>query len=387
MKVKDFKWFCPQPFVSLFTNTSGEYKPCCVMHTDKEKKSAYWSANTHTHSPKEFYQSEPMKELRHAMKIGDFQFLNKFCKVCVDKEKIGVRSARQFYNEEFLYKYNFKKRILDDALNKDYPEFFYSVEPSSLITDFCNLSCNMCSIRISSGVRNESVALHEIATPTAKVVKHTKEFYSQLEYALNNCCEVKLVGGETLLSPNLYFILDLIKDPSNIDLKISTNGTSLSRKFIGYCKKFRQVFVSFSLEGVGKVNEYIRYPSKWNKIKKNLDVYHTFAKVNIAATVNALNVTHVHKLKKLDLDVSYTMVTNNFYSLNSVPPIFIDKYLNILYQNRDKDIIKFFEKDYNFNDEDMIRMLMHIRRRDKLRNTNLLSVFPEWRPYYENICS
>jgi hypothetical protein len=145
--------------------------------------------------------------------------------------------------------------------------------------------------------------------------------------------------------------------------------------------------VSFSLEGVGKVNEYIRYPSKWNKVKKNLDIYRTFAFVNIAATVNALNVSHVHKLKKLDPDVSYTMVTNNFYSLNSVPPIFIDKYLNILYQNRDIDIIKFFEKDYNFNDEDMIRMLMHIRRRDKLRNTNLLSVFPEWRPYYENICS
>jgi hypothetical protein len=388
MKVEDFKWYCPQPFVSLFTDTSGVYKPCCVMHIDEQMKGDfYWLAKTNTHSPKEFYQSEPMKGLRQAMKIGDFQYLNKFCKVCVDKEKIGVRSARQMYNEQFRYEYKDKRAILDDVVNKDYPTFFYSVEPTSLITDFCNLSCNMCTIEISSGVRNESVALHEIANPKARVAKHTKEFYSQLEYALNHCCEVKLVGGETVLSPNLYFILDLIKDPSDINLKISTNGTSLPKKFIDYCKKFRQVFVSFSLEGVGKVNEYIRYPSKWNKVKKNLDIYRTFAFVNIAATVNALNVSHVHKLKKLDPDVSYTMVTNNFYSLNSVPPIFIDKYLNILYQNRDIDIIKFFEKDYNFNDEDMIRMLMHIRRRDKLRNTNLLSVFPEWRPYYENICS
>ena len=388
MRVKDFKWFCPQPFVSLFTQTTGVYKPCCVMYIDEETVGIkYQPAETHTHTPKEFYQSQPMQDLRHAMKIGDFQFLNKFCKVCINKEKIGARSARQFYNEEFLHEYKDKKKILDDAINKDYPEFFYSVEPTSLITNFCNLSCNMCHSAVSSGVHNESVTLHEIPNSTGKIAKHTKEFYSQLEYALNHCCEVKLVGGETVLSPNLYFILDLIKDPSDINLKIATNGTSLPRKFIEYCKKFRQVFVSFSLEGVGKVNEYIRYPSKWNKIKKNLDTYHSFAKVNIAATVNALNVGQVHKLKKLDPDVSYTMVTNNFYSLNSVPPILVDKYLNILYQNRDIDIIKFFEKDYNFNDEAMVRMLMHICRRDKLRNTNLLSVFPEWRPYYENICS
>jgi len=388
MKVKDFKWFCPQPFVSLFTMTSGVYKPCCVMHIEEESLGTkFWPAKTHTHTPKEFYQSDPMKNLRRAMLVGDFDFLGKFCKVCVDKEKIGVRSARQFYNEQFLYEYNDKKYILDAAVQADYPEFFYSVEPTSLITNFCNLACNMCHTSVSSSKHNEAVILHETPNPAGKIAKHTKEFIKQLEYALNHCCEVKLVGGETVLSPNLYFILDLIKDPGDINLKIATNGTSLPKKFIDYCKKFKQVFVSFSLEGVGKVNDYIRYPSKWNKIKKNLDVYKCFAKVNIAATVNALNVTHVHKLKKLDPDVSYTMVTNNFYSLNSVPPIFVDKYLNILYQNRDTDIIKFFEKDYNYNDEDMIRMLMHICRRDKLRNTNLLSVFPEWRPYYENLCS
>lgn len=388
MKVKDFKWFCPQPFVSLFTTTSGVYKPCCVMHiSDKNIDKNFSQSKTHTHKPKEFYQSNPMKNLRRAMLLGDFEFLGKVCKVCVDKEKIGVRSARQFYNEQFLNRYSDKKGILDAAINAPYPEFFYSVEPTSLITNFCNLACNMCSSKVSSGVHNEAVILHEIKNPANKIARHTKEFIEELGYALNHCCEVKLVGGETVLSPNLYTILDLIKDPSGIDLKISTNGTSLPKKFIEYCKKFKKVFVSFSLEGVGKVNDYIRYPSRWNKVKKNLDIYRTFATVNIAATVNALNVGQVHALKKIDPYVSYTMVTNNFYSLNSVPPILRDKYFNILYQNRDTDIIKFFEKDYNYNDEDMIRMLMHVCRRDKLRKTNLLSVFPEWRPYYENLCS
>jgi hypothetical protein len=358
------------------------------MHIEEEKLGIkFWPAKTHTHTPKEFYQSEPMKKLRHAMKIGDKVYLERICNSCIEKEKIGIRSARQYYNQVFEDEHKEFKFILNDAINSDYPNYFYSVEPSSFITNFCNLACHMCGPGVSTTYHAETVVLHETTNPAGKIAKHTKEFVKQLEYALNHCCEVKLVGGETVLSPNLYFILDLIKDPGDINLKIATNGTSLPKKFIDYCKKFKQVFVSFSLEGVEKVNDYIRYPSKWNKIKKNLDVYHTFAKVNIAATVNALNVSHVHKLKKLDPDVSYTMVTNNFYSLNSVPPIFVDKYLNILYQNRDTDIIKFFEKDYNYNDEDMIRMLMHICRRDKLRNTNLLSVFPEWRPYYENICS
>ena len=82
----------------------------------------------------------------------------------------------------------------------------------------------------------------------------------------------------------------------------------------------------------------------------------------------------------------YTMsslVTNNFYSLKSIPNDIKDKYLSELYQHKMVDLIKLLESS-TYDENDMWNMLRHIKRRDGLRETNLLNVWPEWKEYYEN---
>ena len=75
-------------------------------------------------------------------------------------------------------------------------------------------------------------------------------------------------------------------------------------------------------------------------------------------------------------------VTNNFYSLNSIPYDIREIYLDKLYQTGHSDLIKYLE-NAEYNETDMWKMLRHIKRRDRLRSTNLLDVFPEWKKYYE----
>ena len=55
---------------------------------------------------------------------------------------------------------------------------------------------------------------------------------------------------------------------------------------------------------------------------------------------------------------------------------------NKLYEEGATDLIKYLE-NAEYNETDMWKMLMHIKRRDRLRGTNLLKVFPEWKEYYE----
>ena len=76
-------------------------------------------------------------------------------------------------------------------------------------------------------------------------------------------------------------------------------------------------------------------------------------------------------------------VTNNFYSVNSIPDDIKEIYLNKLYEEGATDLINYLEHA-EYNETDMWKMLRHLKRRDRLRKTNLLDVFPEWKKYYEN---
>ena len=106
-------------------------------------------------------------------------------------------------------------------------------------------------------------------------------------------------------------------------------------------------------------------------------------------TINALNVGRLHEILEVlpENKVSFSsLVTNNFYSLNSIPPDIKDVYLKRLsgfkYFKQKQTLIDYLNNT-EYNEQDMVQMIQHIKRRDKLRGTNLLDVFPEWKEYYE----
>jgi MoaA/NifB/PqqE/SkfB family radical SAM enzyme len=171
---------------------------------------------------------------------------------------------------------------------------------------------------------------------------------------------------------------------------VSTNGTIDPTKFITLCKKFKTVKVDISIEGVRNVHEYIRYPSKWNTIVNNYKkLILSNIKPTFVTTINALNVGRLHEILEVlpENKVSFSsLVTNNFYSLNSIPPDIKDVYLKRLsgfkYFKQKQTLIDYLNNT-EYNEQDMVQMIQHIKRRDKLRGTNLLDVFPEWKEYYE----
>ena len=94
-----------------------------------------------------------------------------------------------------------------------------------------------------------------------------------------------------------------------------------------------------------------------------------------------LNISRIPELLKLR---KFTQVfVNNEFLLNSIPYEIKEIYLNKLYEEgANINLIKYLE-NAEYNETDMWKMLRHIKRRDRLRGTNLLDVFPEWKEYYE----
>jgi sulfatase maturation enzyme AslB (radical SAM superfamily) len=295
-----------------------------------------------------------------------------------------------------------KKPELENIIhNQTKPTFFHSIEADGMGGNYCNLSCSMCHEYSSSGVLKEKIELNEPVTIPIKIVNGKQSplikvtpceaFLKELPQLLDNVLELKLVGGEPLMNKESYELMRMVNKPSETNLRIITNGTIDPSKFIQIAKQFESVVVNISIEGVGPVNDYIRYPSDWNTI---LQTYLKLRKetnfsVSFVTTINALNINRLPEIslkfpKKTYYFASY--VDNNCYTLSSIPPDIKQLFLKQLTANKhldQVDILISYLQNAVYKETDMIEMIQHIKRRDKLRGTNLLDVFPEWKEYYE----
>jgi sulfatase maturation enzyme AslB (radical SAM superfamily) len=74
------------------------------------------------------------------------------------------------------------------------------------------------------------------------------------------------------------------------------------------------VTVTVSLDGIGAVHDFVRYPIKWDKFYKNLMTYKSMpVKLNTWTTVSALNIDDLPNILKFvqehDIDHSYAYLT------------------------------------------------------------------------------
>lgn len=402
-KLEDYEWICPEPFTNIYSSTTGLYKPCCVSLGRNLEKYVSRKMTTGNSSPIEFYNSEAMKLLRKSFKENDRQILDDVCSVCKNQEDANIRSHRQWYVDRFNDEFKHRKEELEAIIENDSePTFFHSMEFDALGGNLCNLSCLMCDGLSSSRYLVEAIRLGE-ADKTKALIKLTphQTVWDDLPVILSKLDELKLVGGEPLMSKETYRLLNMVPDPSKVILRIITNATVDPTKFIEIAKKFKSVTVNISIEGVDKVNEYIRYPSNWNNILNNAKKFTSMDNSNVifVSTINALNIGRLYEIEEVAPSLiadgvvhEYTMssiVNNNFYSLRSIPPEIKEKHLENLYQIAHKyaevkKLIRYLETT-GYNEDDMKKLMTHVKKRDKLRGTCLLDYFPEWETIYNEI--
>ena len=83
---------------------------------------------------------------------------------------------------------------------------------------------------------------------------------------------MKFTGGEPFLNPHLLKVLDHIPDSqkSKCILHFSTNLTKINEAILNLLDKFKETWISVSVEGIGDVLEYARFPHKWSNLENNL---------------------------------------------------------------------------------------------------------------------
>ena len=288
------KNFCIKPFNSIRVNTSGDIMTCCKITPSLSKFKNKSSFNLREDLITDYWNSDYRNYVKDQFLKGD---VPNECARCLRDEEQNIKSERQFANQNYGIFGNkpgeyYLKRL--EKENLKHPED-YNLD----ITNLCNLKCQMCTGESSSKLLIENNALG-IENLDQKDYDVSDEKLQKLisDIVDNNVTNVTLQGGEPLINPKIILLLKKLstKDlASSLSVWITTNGTQHTEKLHDVLSKFKEVKLIFSIDGVGKTNDYLRYPSNWTDIENNVKKFKnlTNATHQISFTVQNLNLLDI----------------------------------------------------------------------------------------------
>lgn len=212
------------------------------------------------------------------------------CNRCWVEEKNGYRSHR--VTEIDVWERHLGRERLLEMVSQTKSDGSVDFSPVSLdlrMGNTCNLQCVMCRPHDSIKWLALSEKLHPDAASKQlredleykKSLKladfnwqESEDVWNQLHEMAPTLREVIVGGGEPMLLKNHYRFLKHCADngfAQNIQLRYHTNLTVLDRTMFDLWKHFKLVEFFVSLDGVGEINHYVRYPSNWQTIENNLD--------------------------------------------------------------------------------------------------------------------
>ncbi len=211
------------------------------------------------------------------------------CAKCWKLEDQGIKSDRILKNESLAFYLDLDLQTLfDDCVQGRYDQIQYKIDTSNV----CNSTCITCNSYSSSAWAD--LERKNNVVPKKYWVKKPADVDNQINYATAKLMLFR--GGEPLLSGTNFYILEQLIKYNNTDCFIGfcTNGSIMlndyQKKLIS---QFKKVNFCFSIDGVDKVFEYLRYPLKWNDILKNIDYCkNNNIEVSVSYTVSNLNVLY-----------------------------------------------------------------------------------------------
>ena len=231
MRKKMSKTHCTFVEKGMFVSHRGA--SLCCIHPDKQliKPSDFWSGQT---------RKTALDHMKNDQKVTG-------CDICYYRESNNNSSSRTLYKS---YK-SLPTKSLPTMLDLDF-------------SNFCNLKCVMCnSGRSSNWAKDEGKDVSKIA----------KDIIDNLYTVSKDVQQITIQGGEPSIMEEYEYYFELLAKGNiskNIDLMVITNATNLNQKFYKLLGQFKSVRLSVSVDAFGSANDYIRWPSKFTQIEKNL---------------------------------------------------------------------------------------------------------------------
>jgi MoaA/NifB/PqqE/SkfB family radical SAM enzyme len=343
------KNICILPWISIDRN-SHSLAPCCLWK----------SKETHT-DIKTFWNTKELVDLRE-------DFLNgkrpSGCEVCWKNEDAGIKSMRQAVNEGRLERY--KSRMNNTML------YVAPAQVKFTVGKECNLSCRMCLPQWSSRVQKVWEALGRKPDPDDDQLTVDPEYILEHRKDIHY---LDILGGEPFFHKRTKDLLkELIStnDSEHITVHITTNATRIDLDTINLLKQFEDAVLSISIDGVGKLQEYIRPGCDWEQLKSNIDLLRTHnISLQAVSTIGVLNILGLQELED--------WCNNN--DIHWGQPGLIETPLELQPRNLPYDLQVFVPNKYKkyVSVEATHDPINFIKELDRYWKTDITNVIPEWK--------
>ena len=335
--------FCLLPWMHLSTRPNGHMRVCCTANAssvgptnDKVhggevgilKGADGKPANLNTSDFLSSWNNDYMKNTRLQMLRGEKP---PSCLKCYKEEDAGHNSKRQWETHYW------NKRVdLDTVLAETNEDG--SIPPKIRYIDMrfgtkCNLKCVMCSPHDSSlWVKDHQALYPQIENENLKQTmewnkkgrendatynwhKNNPVFWDQLYEQIPHMEQLYFAGGEPLIIQEHYDLLERVIEmgyAAKIELRYNSNGVEWRDDLFDLWKHFKLVRFHYSVDNINAMNDYIRYPSDWNR---NLEVFDILdsqtgnnTEVSIACAVQALNIYYIPDFLKWKLEHGFKKI-------------------------------------------------------------------------------
>lgn len=278
---------CMAPWTHTYLSPQTERRMCCASREPAQNFEQYidTSAGTGNYNPltlEEHWNSDHMKSVRRRMLAGETL---PECDVCNNK-LLNTSVYRDYFTQMFEHKYIQTLAETDDT-------GYTTMQPVSWdyrFSNLCNFKCRMCGDMLSSSWESEQRQHNMVDLDNPKnnwmkpeIKSQIEEFQStQIEHEFSNAVEnhqveeIYWVGGEPLMYEQHWRYMKRIIELGDGPRVYARYNTNLSRVdyrginlFTDILSGLRDWQICASIDGTGKIGEYIRTGLNYNRWLEN----------------------------------------------------------------------------------------------------------------------
>lgn len=231
---------CKAPFTSQVVWTSGEVQMCC---NDQPSEKQY--------SLEDEWNSESRKQARREWLSGE---IPDRCKSCVKRMESGDATLPVWYDKII--------ETVELTEEVSMPVYLH-MSPSNQ----CNLACRMCNGEISS-TYDKLICDSSNGERHNDIVEYVKKCLPKLEHYVFH-------GGDPMFYKDFLRVVEVLKGrKDDLYINVITNGThhkSDGVDMIPHLKEFKNLKVTFSIDSIGKYNDYMRTLTKTSRVVDNFN--------------------------------------------------------------------------------------------------------------------
>lgn len=398
---------CAVPWMHLAFEPSGKVLPCCLTASHK-----VFSGDLKTMTLEEVWNSDNQKSIRKDMIEGKEPSI---CSKCFDRERVTGESARTYHRRDFQDVIDAIPDITEadgtcTTMDLKYWDFRFS--------NLCNFKCRSCGPAYSSAWVPDATKLgyadQEKVWSIGAVGEQTN--YDFLYDQIDNVRRIYFAGGEPLLMPEHWQILDMLVAKERFDVKLSynTNCSVLEygkKNIMDYWSKWQygKLEIWPSIDEIGERAELIRSGTVWSKVEANLKRLATLDNIILrpGLTIGAFNVFRLPEMITHLVDIGVirgdpkrrSQNHNNFfinllespiyYHVSILPDEFkheiilkLENFITEFNEKHGTNISKLFEHilfelTKPFNVSAAKHFLRQTAKLDALRNEDTFEIIPE----------